>query len=42
MPIDGKANKAVIEALANHFHVHKNQIEILSGFTRMNKTVEIT
>lgn len=42
MPIEGKANKAVIEELANYFQVHKNQIEILSGFTSVNKVVEIT
>ena len=41
MPIEGKANKAVIEAIANHFHVHKNQVEIISGFTGINKVIEI-
>lgn len=41
VPIGGKANIAVIAALADHFHVHKNQIEIVSGFTSVNKTVVI-
>jgi hypothetical protein len=42
MPIGGKANEAVIIALADHFHVHKNQVVIFSGFTSVNKTVSIT
>lgn len=40
-PVEGKANRAVIETLANHFHVHKNQVEIISGFTGINKVVKI-
>ena len=40
-PVEGKANKAVIEVLADHFHVHKNQIEIVAGFTSVNKVVVI-
>lgn len=42
MPVEGRANKAVIKSLANHFHVHKNQVVIISGFTRVNKVVEIS
>lgn len=42
MPIGGKANEAVITALADHFHVHKNQVEILAGFTGINKVVSLT
>ena len=30
-PLEGKANKAVIEALAEHFKVKKNEIILLSG-----------
>lgn len=41
MPVGGKANEAVITALADHFHVHKNQVVILSGFTSINKVVSI-
>lgn len=41
MPIEGRANLAVIAALADYFHVHKNQVEIVSGFTSMNKVVKI-
>lgn len=40
-PIKGKANEAVIATLANHFHVHKNQVEVVSGFTGVNKVVEV-
>lgn len=41
MPVEGKANLAVIEALADHFHVHKNKVQIISGFTSINKSIEI-
>jgi hypothetical protein len=40
-PLEGKANLAVIEAVAEHFRVHKNQVRIISGFTSVNKTVLI-
>lgn len=40
-PVDGRANLAVVDVLANHFNVHKNQIEIISGFTSINKTISI-
>lgn len=40
-PVGGKANEAIIEALANYFHVHKNQVEIVSGFTAANKTINV-
>lgn len=37
LPIRGQANQAVIVALADHFHLHKSQVEIIAGFTRSNK-----
>ena len=40
-PVGGKANEAVIDALADHFHVHKNKVQILSGFTGVNKVVSV-
>lgn len=40
-PVGGRANLAVIDVLARHFKVHKNQIEIISGFTATNKTISI-
>lgn len=40
-PEDGKANEAVIEILAKHFDVKKNQIEIISGKTSQKKIIQI-
>ncbi|RJR15027.1 DUF167 domain-containing protein [Candidatus Microgenomates bacterium] len=40
-PLEGKANQAVIEALATYFQVKKNQVFILSGHKRKEKLVEI-
>ena len=40
-PIKGKANQAIIEALANFFNMPKSAIQIISGFTSKQKTVEI-
>ena len=39
--IDGKANKAVIDLLAKHYSVRKNQIEIIKGLKSRNKTIKI-
>ena len=36
-PEDGKANKAVIEILAQYFAVKKNSIKLISGATSRNK-----
>jgi hypothetical protein len=38
---EGKANKAVIEALARHFRVPKTHIRILHGEATRNKLVEV-
>jgi uncharacterized protein (TIGR00251 family) len=40
-PVDGKANKKVIEFLAKSFGVKKNRIAIKSGETSKLKQVEI-
>ena len=37
----GKANKAVIEVLANHFGVKKDCIRFITGLRSRNKVVEI-
>lgn len=42
LPIGGRANQAVIVVLADYLHLHKNQLEIVSGFTSINKVVKIT
>jgi len=40
-PKEGRANRAVIRLLAEHFGVPQSQIKILSGFTTRNKIIEI-
>ena len=40
-PVEGKANAALIELLAEHFSVPKSVIEIVSGHTWRQKIVEI-
>ncbi len=40
-PVDGAANKTVIELLAKHFGVAKNSVEIESGHTSRHKRVRI-
>ncbi len=41
-PVDGKANEALIELLADHFDVAKGKIKIVRGLTSKNKMVEIS
>jgi len=40
-PVDGKANEALIELLAEHFDVSKSKIKIVRGPTSKNKIVDI-
>ena len=40
-PIDGEANKALIQQLAEYFDVPKRQVEIISGHTSRQKIVDI-
>lgn len=40
-PIDGKANKALIEFLSKQFKIPKTSIEIVKGQTNKEKTVLI-
>ena len=39
--IGGKANKAVIKVLADHFKVKKSQISIVKGEKNRNKRIQI-
>ena len=39
--VDGKANEALIEFLAQHYGVAKKQVRILSGLKSRQKRVEI-
>lgn len=40
-PLEGKANMAVIESLAEHFGVKKSAVILLSGHTSKHKRFEI-
>ena len=40
-PIDGRANKALIELLSEHFGVSKSSIEITKGLQSRHKTISI-
>ncbi len=40
-PLEGKANKAVVEALAEYYTVKKSAITLLSGHKSKNKRFEI-
>jgi hypothetical protein len=40
-PVDGKANKELIELLAEKFNVTKSQVQIKSGLSSKTKLVEI-
>lgn len=41
LPIDGKANKSVIDLLAKYFSIPKNKVVIKSGAGSKLKTVEV-
>lgn len=40
-PLEGKANKRVIELLAEYFQISPSKVRIISGFTSRQKVVEI-
>lgn len=40
-PLEGKANKAVIEALAEYFHTKKRNVILLSGEKSKRKSFEV-
>ncbi len=39
--VDGKANKAIIRAVANYFEVAPSLVSIISGLTSKTKVIEI-
>ncbi len=41
-PVDGKANKALIEFFSHLFDVSKSKIEIIKGETSRNKKLQIS
>ncbi len=40
-PVEGKANKELIEVLAKEFGIHKKDVEIISGQSSKNKIVKL-
>jgi len=40
-PQEGQANRCVIQLLAKHFKVTKNQVKIIAGLKSRNKIIEI-
>ena len=40
-PVDGKANQALIDFLADILHVSRSDIEIIAGHTGRNKLISI-
>ncbi|HLC70353.1 MAG TPA: DUF167 domain-containing protein [Patescibacteria group bacterium] len=40
-PVEGKANEALVELLAEYFSTKKSKIKIVSGLTSKNKIIEI-
>lgn len=40
-PVDGKANKALVKALAKYFNVSSSAVRIASGHASKQKIVEI-
>lgn len=41
LPIENKANQALVELLSKDFKVSKSRIKIVSGFKSRNKIIEI-
>jgi uncharacterized protein (TIGR00251 family) len=41
-PRDGKANHAIVQALAEHFHVSLSRVRLVSGFSSREKVFEIS
>ena len=39
--VDGKANKALVELVADHFDVAKSSVKIIKGEKSRNKVLEI-
>ena len=40
-PINGRANRRLVEILADYFKTSKSNIRIVSGFTSRSKLVEV-
>lgn len=40
-PIQGRANAAIVRALAAYFKVASSRVRIISGYTLRNKVIEV-
>lgn len=40
-PVEGKANRAVIKALAKHFDIPESRLAIIKGLTSKTKVIQI-
>ncbi|MBF0486079.1 MAG: DUF167 domain-containing protein [Candidatus Omnitrophica bacterium] len=40
-PVEGKANQALVEFLAEHYGVRRSQISIIKGLKTRNKVINI-
>ena len=40
-PVDGKANEALVDVLAEHFDIRPSQIEIIKGLKSRYKVINI-
>jgi len=40
-PLEGKANKAIVDSLADHFHTKRNRVLLVAGHKSKSKTFEI-
>ncbi|MBI5699624.1 YggU family protein [Candidatus Saganbacteria bacterium] len=40
-PVEGKANKALVELMAEHYHVKRSQVTILRGQKGREKLIEV-
>jgi uncharacterized protein (TIGR00251 family) len=41
-PVEGAANEAICELLAEHYKVHKRDVKVILGSTNNKKVVEIS
>lgn len=41
LPVEGRANEAVVRALARHLGVAKTQLRLVSGATSKSKVLEV-
>ncbi len=40
-PTEGRANRAVVELIADYFKIPKSKVKIIAGFSSKNKVIEI-